>query len=115
MRKIWGLMLVVSLLFVIPMNVSAKEYSFVESGFTTDGIYYELYFGIYTDDATLYASDVVKVKVEWIFDSIIVPQATFYYTTEIDGYPYAGNLSLENYVFQGNKTIATYYGNLYKQ
>lgn len=114
MKKICGFLIIV-FLTILPMNAAAKDNSGIKSGYTEDGIYYEIYYEVYEDGMVLYADGVEHVTVQLTYDSIIVPQTTIYWTEKIDGYLYAGNLDLLSYTYQANKTVATYYGSLYRQ
>lgn len=96
------------------ISVMAQETLF-RSGYTDEGIYYELYFSIVNKEVSSCAEGVKHVTVQLTYNYNTFPPATLSWTEEIDGESYTGNLNLETYIFNGSKIIATYSGNLYKQ
>lgn len=114
MKKLLSVFLVSFVLMTSTITMMAQE-AMDRSGYTEDGIYYEVHFVIMQEDVEFCTDGVEHVMVKWTYDSIIVPPSTLYWEEEIDGELYSGTLKLQSYVFQGNKTIATYYGALYRQ
>lgn len=96
------------------VSVMAQEILF-KNGYTDEGMYYELYFEVVDEDVSICSESVRHVTLKVTYDSITIPQETMYWTETIDGELYAGYLGLKTYQFSGNKTIATYIGDLYKQ
>ncbi len=114
MKKLLSAFLLSFVLLASSITMMAQD-SASRSGYTEDGIYYEVYFVIPEKDVDFCADGVEHVMVKRTYDSIIVPPSTLDWEEEIDGELYSGTLKLQSYVFQGNKTIATYYGALYRQ
>lgn len=96
------------------VSVMAQE-ALVRNGYTDEGMYYELYFKVIHEDVSICSEGVRHVTLKVTYDSITIPQETMYWSELVDGEEYAGYLSLKTYHFSGNKTIATYVGDLYKQ
>lgn len=114
MKKLLGAFLLSFMLLASSIIMMAQE-SMNRRGYTEDGIYYEVYFEILEKDVAFCADGVEHVTVRLTYDSIIVPPSTLDWEEEIEGELYSGTLKLQSYTFQGNKTIATYYGALYRQ
>lgn len=112
--KILSAFLLSLIIMMSSIGVTAQETLF-RSGYTDEGIYYELYFAVMNEEVSSCAEGVKHITLRVTYDYITIPASTLYWEEEVDGEVYAGNLKLDNYMFSGNKTIVTYVGDLYKQ
>lgn len=112
--KIFVVFLLSFILMMSSISAVAEE-TLVKRGYADEGFYYELYSQIINEDVSLCAEGTRYVTLEVIYDYMTFPPATLYWTEEVDGDVYAGNLELQQYSFDDNKTFATYGGILYRQ
>lgn len=100
------------LLLSFPTAVSAEELNetMIVSGYTEEGIYYEVYGTLYNRSS----SDSITVTRNIVYDSNITPNTQISWKEKINNVSYSGILRLLNYNYDApsNKTTAIYYGTL---
>jgi len=84
---------------------------YIDSGYTGEGIYYE----VYGAGAVPHADNYVTVTRTFSYDGIITPNGEMAWKETMDGNMYAGTLQLASFYFSNQKTTAIYTGILYKQ
>ena len=84
---------------------------FISSGYTEEGVYYEMY-GIQTMVRALGSVFVTRTVV---FEGAVQPDSTMYWKEYIDGEAYAGTLSLIKFDYSSGQTTAVYEGTLNKK
>lgn len=105
------LSLILTLLFSIPAQAMEPE-SPIYEGYTSEGIYYEVY-DIETNTAQERAAgDTIDVIREVRFNGIITPPSTQTWQESISGTFYTGTLKLYRCSYDNNTTIAYYRGTL---
>lgn len=114
---------ILSLLLCICLNgfiiTHAKEISttkYLTEGYTSEGIHYTIYDVQPSVASTTIclqrAATQLQVTRQIHFDGDIIPPKTWYFAERINGYIYAGTLSLNSIQIIYGKTIATYKGYL---
>lgn len=106
----------ITLLFCIlclstPLSAQASSLSSpIHSGYTQDGIYFEV-FTTDNQDGYIINSSITTIYVT--YDGYTYPSPTYYYTKTSNGIRYAGVLNLQSYTQADGKTTAKYSGYLY--
>ena len=99
------------------LNVYAKEEGLVsvKSGYTDEGIYYEVYETMTIVNSSTRSSSVYVERTIEYNSSTVIPPNIMDWTEKIAGVTYSGTLSLKSYVrdFNYNATKANYKGYLY--
>lgn len=114
MRKAYPFLSVVVLLCTLPVTASAENI-LLSSGYTEDGIYYEV-FG--DQDASVQRSSESTFVTRTItFSGNATPSASLAWSETIKGFRYAGTLHIVSSLYsqKTNTTTATYEGTLYLQ
>ena len=112
MRKIISLISTLLLICSITSSVEAQEnLQKVGEGYTTDGVYYEV-FAVDDEDISLCATS-ISVTRQMKYNGIVTPSAQISWEEEINGVNYTGVLKLSSYAQSSGQTIATYKGTLY--
>lgn len=113
MKKISIPLLSIILTLLFSIQVQAMEpKSPIYEGFTSEGIYYEVY-NIETNvTQERAAGDTIDVIREFRFEGIIVPPSTQNWAEQINGTSYSGTLKLYRCSYDNNNTIAYYRGTL---
>lgn len=85
---------------------------FVESGYTADGIYFEVY-----DIITEMQSDTSSkyITQEIVYNTILTPNDTITCSRIYDGVTFSGTLNLYKYQWTSGETHAFYQGYIYAQ
>lgn len=97
-----------------PLSENTSTQTFIESGYTSEGIYYEVYDIPLSDGELLLNTSTQKyVSREIIFQAILIPPTTITQSITEDGITYSGQLRLFSYYQDSEKTYATYKGYLY--
>lgn len=100
-----------TLLFSIPVRAMEPKAPIYE-GYTSEGIYYEVY-DIETNVAQERAAgDTIDVIREFRFEGIIIPPSTRNWSEQVNGTSYSGTLKLYRCSYDNNTTIAYYQGTL---
>lgn len=100
-----------TLLFSIQVQAMESKVSIYE-GYTSEGIYYEVY-DIETNVAQERAAgDTIDVIREIRFNGIVTPPSTQTWQESISGTYYTGTLKLYRCSYENNTTIAYYRGTL---
>lgn len=107
------LLLVCILSLLTPLNVEAhNQPSPVYSGYTEEGIYYEVYVNTDIANFTTYTTR-VPYSIYLSFYGYVYPNPTIYYAETLNGIKYVGTLELQNYYHADGITTAYYEGTLY--
>lgn len=113
MKKISIPLLSIILTLLFSIQVQAMEpKSPIYEGYTSEGIYYEVYDTETSVSLERAVGDTVNVIREFRFSGIIVPPSTRIWYENISGTDYSGTLKLYNYSYENNTTIAYYRGTL---
>ena len=112
MKKLATLLICI-LSLLMPINAQAHNLSTpVYSGYTEEGIYYEVYVADSFDNYATYRSGVpYTLFIE--FDGYTRPNPTYYRTITLNGVKYAGLLELQSFIYANGKTTAKYSGYVY--
>ena len=115
MKKITPIfILCMILLLCIP--VYAKEASTIITGYTENGIYYEVVtLEEHIDTYMTTRGKALNVTKEFTYNGIITPSSTISWTESSGSITYSGILNLQSFYYNNNKTVATYKGTLYSQ
>lgn len=103
------ILLIISIIIIIPLTVYAQDDgSLLMSGYTTDGIFYE----VFGEELTLNARGNISVDRQIVYNGKVTPPATLVWVEEISGVTYSGTLKLKFYTYsvEENKTTACYTG-----
>ena len=119
--------LVVTLLILIiyqPVNLAAQSAlpeerlchdmeagEFISSGYTEEGIYYE----VYGTQSVTRALESMFVTRTVVYDGIVQPDSTIYWKEYMNGEAYAGTLKLAEFDYSSGQTTAVYEGTLNKK
>ena len=85
---------------------------FVESGYTNDGVYFEVYDMIKEMQSN---SSSKYITQEIVYNTILTPNDTLTCSRIYDGVTYSGTLGLYKYQWTSGKTHAFYQGYIYAQ
>ena len=120
------LLLVTIVLMATPLTCLAQDYqgrqldcAFVEmaagdiiaSGYTEDGIYYE----VYGEGISTYSTGYITVTRTVVFNGVVRPSSTMEWEELIGNTMYSGTLSLSSFSVKDGKTVAVYTGKLYRE
>jgi len=111
MKKIHILILTLAFLFASPIHASAMG-AMITSGYTEEGVYYEVYGDICTP-----RSNSMDVTREVVFNGDVTPAYQISWEERMGGYSFKGTLYLTEYKYnkKSNQTTAYYEGTLYRQ
>lgn len=110
MKKIFHLLFIVAFILSLSFPVQASE-SFwpqITSGYTENGIYYEVYGQTFLQPR----SDSIFVTRQVTYEGRINPEKQIFWKESVNGVTYTGNLKLAQVMHDVNKTIAFYRGTL---
>lgn len=95
---------------VLPVSAQEKVQK-VGAGYTSDGIYYEVYMteALENADRLLYGTS-MSVTREVVYSGIIAPQREISWREKINGIYYSGVLTLNKFSYNSTQTIAEYTG-----
>ncbi len=113
-RKMLCIYFLVTALLSSIVPLSGKP---IYTGYTEDGIYYEVYEEAAYDNHAVIFSDEIRITRTVEYNGNIVPPRSFAYSETIKGTPYSGTLSIKSYKYNRNtgKTIAKYSGVIKKE
>lgn len=100
------LTVILSLFLSIPVYAETDQFSFIRSGYTEEGIYYE----VYGEALTQYRSISQDITRQVTYEGKITPPYQLYWEETIHGITYTGTLQLKKLVYMNNQTIASYSG-----
>ena len=107
-KGIFAIFFVVAVLSIsFPVNAQ-KTAQRVGGGYTSEGIYYEVYVA-----EDLAENDIVLWEV--IYSGVVKPQKEISWREKINGSYYSGVLTISKYSYTTSQTVATYTGVLYKE
>lgn len=93
-----------------PLSAQASSLSSpIYSGYTQDGIYFEVYT---TDKLDCYVINSTITTIYITYDGYVYPSPSYTYTKTINGIRYIGMLKLQSYTQADGKTTAKYSGYL---
>ena len=108
-KGIFAILFVVAVLSIsFPVNAQ-KTAQRVGEGYTSEGIYYEVYV------AEDLAENDISVTREVIYSGVVKPQTEISWREKINGSYYSGVLTISKYSYTISQTVATYTGVLYKE
>ena len=110
MKKTYYLLSVLAFILALSVPVQASENSMpvITSGYTENGIYYEVYGQTFLQPR----SDSISVTRQVIYENIINPERQIFWKESINGVTYTGTLKLTQVMHDIDKTIAIYKGTL---
>ena len=126
MLKKCFLLLVTIALMATPLTCLAQDYQgqqvdcvfaevatgdFIASGYTEDGIYYE----VYGESISTYFTGYITVSRTVVYDGVVRPSSTMEWEELIGNAMYSGTLSLSSFSVKDGKTVAVYTGKLYRE
>ena len=108
MKQCYRLILagVFALFLSVPVHAETGQLPFIRSGYTKDGIYYE----IHGEALAQYRSASQEITRQVAYEGIVNPPQQLYWKETIHGITYAGTLQLNNLIYANNQTIAYYSG-----
>ena len=115
MKKLFSTILIILSVCIstaIPSYASNSN-TLVGSGYTNEGIYFEVY--CINDETFLSRAASITVTREIIYEGIISPPAQLDWNETISGINYSGTLKIQSFRYSNEKTIATYKGILVSQ
>lgn len=103
------------LIAVLIGNFFSASVAPVYTGYTDDGVYYEVFeenrcFNL----SALKSQDSHRVNLSVRYDGVIIPPGTYFYSRNYNNEMYSGTLNLRSYIVKDRKTIARYSGNIYR-
>lgn len=108
MKKTYHLLLIIAFILTLSIPVQASENFLpqITSGYTDDGIYYE----VYGQTSVQSRSDSISVARQVVYEGRVNPEKQIFWQETIDGVAYTGTLKLAQIIYGKNKTIAVYEG-----
>ena len=97
---------VLALSLSVPVHAETDQLPFIQSGYTEDGIYYE----VHGEPPAQYRSISQEVTRQVTYEGKVNPPQQLYWEEQIYGITYTGNLQLVNLVYGNNQTTAYYKG-----
>ena len=124
-RKSYTLLIVLMILVVCqPITLAAEPVptearlchdkeagEFLASGYTEEGIYYE----VYGTRSVTRAMESIFVTRTVVYEGIVQPEPTMYWKEYVNGEVYAGTLKLAEFDYSSGQTTAIYEGTLNKK
>lgn len=112
------LVIMLALIYTLPvsaMELRKESRVFLESGYTEEGIYYEIYEveSVSENDIRSSATGGVEITREVIYYGIVTPPRNINHSSTINGMVYYGTLNLYKIVTGDDKTYAYYSGTIY--
>ena len=110
MKRYLFFILVYSCLFFPSLPVLASD-----NAVRVESFFYDTDTNCYIEESMVYSSETNSYEATRtiIYDEIVTPNRTIEHTETQNGMIYRGVLTLVQYKYQNNKTIATYKGMLY--
>lgn len=126
MLKRCFMLFIAMVLLETPLTCSAQDYQgkqadcaftdmasgdFITSGYTEDGIYYE----VYEEGISTYSAGYITISRTVVYDGVVRPSSTLEWEELIGDTMYSGTLSLASFSIKDGKTEAVYTGKLYRE
>lgn len=108
MKQFYRLVLTVvfALALSVPVHAEADQLPFIKSGYTENGIYYE----VHGESLAQCRSISQTVTRQVTYQGEVNPPQQLYWEETSHGITYAGTLQLVDLVYMNNQTIASYTG-----
>lgn len=108
MKRFYSLILTITLaLFLsIPVHAETDQLPFIKSGYTENGIYYE----VHGEALSQYRSISQPVTREVTYEGKVNPPSQLYWEETIHGITYTGTLQLASSIYIKGQTVASYIG-----
>lgn len=90
----------------VPVHAETDQLPFIQSGYTEDGIYYE----VHGEPPAQYRSISQEVTRQVTYEGKVNPPQQLYWEEQIYGITYTGTLQLVGLIYRNNQTIASYKG-----
>lgn len=110
MKQFYSLILtaILALFLSVPVHAETDQLPFIKSGYTEDGVYYE----VHGETLSQYRSISQKVTRQVTYEGEINPPRQLSWEETIHGITYSGTLQLIGLVYTKGQTVASYSGTI---